>query len=189
MALSNSLLSLTVIAVIVVVVSGYLISYSVGMDTVADILFTGILDAAYAAHGGGDIILNLTGAWQVPDLPLQAPGYAFAQTQDDDTPPTFVSSEFDPLTGVLNITFSEPIDVTPKTNVDTLKIHIRESGNYTGDVTLTAGELGTAEDGDTIFFTLTSSHRAAVAGLAHAGTDDRPRRGARRVREPHRQHV
>ena len=49
--MSNSLSSSAVIAVIVVIVSGYVISYSVGIDTVADILFTGMLDSVYATHG------------------------------------------------------------------------------------------------------------------------------------------
>ena len=84
----------------------------------------------------------------------------------ENTPPTFVSSGLDLTTGVLRITFSETIDVTPKTNVDAAKIHIRESGTYSGGVTLTAGKLGTAFDGNTISFTLTLAHREAVKGLA-----------------------
>ena len=81
------------------------------------------------------------------------------------TPPTFVSSELDSATGVLTITFSEEIDATPATNVVPAKMHIRESGSYTGGITLAAGELGTAADGSTISFTLTASHLATVAGL------------------------
>ena len=61
--MSNSLLSSAVIAVIIVIVSGYVISYSVGMDTVADILFTGILDAVYATHG----VLSLTPTDSIDD--------------------------------------------------------------------------------------------------------------------------
>ena len=80
-------------------------------------------------------------------------------------PPIFVSSELDLSTGVLMITFSETIDVTPKTNVSPTKIHIRESGTYTGGVTLTTSELGTTADGDAISFTLTPAHLAAVRVL------------------------
>ena len=83
----------------------------------------------------------------------------------DSTPPTFVSSELDSATGALTITFSEEIDATPATNVVPAKIHVRESGSYTGGITLAAGELGTAADGSTISFTLTASHLATVAGL------------------------
>ena len=80
-------------------------------------------------------------------------------------PPTFVSSELDPATMVLTITFSETIDVTPKTNVNATKIHIRESGNYTGGgITLTAVELGTTADASTISFTLTEPLKT-VKGL------------------------
>ena len=54
--MSNSLLSSAVIAVIVVIVSGYAVSYSVGIDTVVDTVFTGMLDAAYATHGALSLI-------------------------------------------------------------------------------------------------------------------------------------
>ena len=106
------------------------------------------------------------GSWSLPDgiLSMGTPQYAFAQNPDS-TPPTFVSSGLDSTTGVLTITFSETIDVTPATNVVPTKIHIRESGNYTGGTTLSAGELGTTADGTTISFTLTASNNATVAGL------------------------
>ena len=103
----------------------------------------------------------------IPDLVAFAPlpGYAFAQTPPDDTPPTFVSSGLNLTAGNLAITFSEVIDVTPATNVVPSKIHVRESGSYTGGVTLTAGELGTTADGATISFTLNDAHLAAVAAM------------------------
>ena len=78
-------------------------------------------------------------------------------------PPTFVASELDIDAGVLTITFSETIDAA---NIVPAKIHVRETGNYTHGVTLTAGELGTGADGATVSFALTPSHLAAVAGLA-----------------------
>ena len=101
----------------------------------------------------------------IPDLAAFAPlpGYAFAQTPPDDTPPTFVSSRLNLTARNLAITFSEAIDVTPAANVVPSKIHVRESGSYTGGVTLTAGELGTTADGATISFTLNDAHIAAVA--------------------------
>ena len=106
--------------------------------------------------------LPTDGVRQVLDMAASAllPGYAFAQTSDT-TPPTFVSSALD--VSVLTITFSETIDAA---NIVPTKIHIRESGNYTHGVTLSAGELDTVDDGATISFTLTISHFAAVAGLA-----------------------
>ena len=109
---------------------------------------------------------HLTGnTWSIPDLSAPQSGYAFAQTPDS-TPPTFVSSELDPTTGVLTITFSETIDVTPKTNVDATKIHIRESGNYIGGgITLTAVELAPTTDASTISFTLTIPRLETVKGL------------------------
>ena len=109
---------------------------------------------------------RLTGdTWSILDLSAPQSGYAFAQTLDS-TPPTFVSSELNSVTGVLTITFSKTIDATPKTNVDVAKIHIRESGSYAGGITLTTGELVTATDAGTISFNLTKPHREAVARLA-----------------------
>ena len=107
------------------------------------------------------------GTWPALDLAALAPlpGYAFAQVQDDQ-PPTFASSGFNTATGVLTITFSEDIDVTPAANVVAARIHVRESGTYTGGITLTAGELGTAADASTISFTLTGPRLETVKGLA-----------------------
>ena len=114
----------------------------------------------YPPVGGTQPILDLAASALLP-------GYAFAQVPPpDSTPPTFVSSELDSATGVLTITFSEEIDVTPATDVVPTKIHIRESGSYTDGTTLAAGELGTTADGTTISFTLTAPHLTAVAGLA-----------------------
>ena len=97
-----------------------------------------------------------TNNWRMVDVTV---------TDIDSTPPTFVSSELDSTTGVLEITFSEAIDVTPATNVVPAKIHIRESGSYTGGITLSAGELDTAADGDTISFTLNAEYLETITGL------------------------
>ena len=84
-----------------------------------------------------------------------------------DPPPSFVSSILNNTSGALAITFSEDIDVTPATNVVPAKIHVRESGNYTGGgITLSAGELSTTADGATISFALNASRLATVAELA-----------------------
>ena len=112
----------------------------------------------YPPAGGIQPILDLAASALLP-------GYAFAQSPPDSTPPTFVSSELDSATGVLAITFSEDIDATPATSVVPDKIHIRESGSYTDGVTLGAGELATTVDGTVISFTLTESNLAAVKGL------------------------
>ena len=80
------------------------------------------------------------------------------------TPPTFDSSVLNNMTGVLRIVFSETIDVTPA-NVVPAKIHIRESGNYTGGITLSAGEFVTVVNDTAISFTLTESHLTTVTGL------------------------
>ena len=77
-------------------------------------------------------------------------------------PPAFVSSGLDFTTRNLAITFSEEIDAA---NIIPAKIHVRESGNYTHGVTLTATELVTAVDGTVILFTLNDAHLAPVAAM------------------------
>ena len=84
-------------------------------------------------------------------------------TVTDSVPPTFASSGLDVGTGVLTMTFSEAIDAT---SVVPSKIHLRERGSGTGGVSLTAGELGTAPDSETVSFTLTPSHLEAARGMA-----------------------
>ena len=137
--------------------------------------------------GGGGVMLHAgdpeqavasnlqTGTvWSVLDLAASASlsGYAFAQVQDS-TPPTFASSVLDIDTRVLTITFSETIDAA---NIVPTKMHIRESGNYTGGgITLSAGELDTVDDGSTISFILNTSRLAAVAGLATPELTIKPR--------------
>ena len=90
-----------------------------------------------------------------------SPVYPIGVTENP--PPTFVSSELDLSAEVLRITFSKTIDVA---NVVAAKIHVRESGNYTGGgITLTAAKLGTTTDASTISFNLTEQHLMAVAEL------------------------
>ena len=93
--MSNSLLSSAVIAVIVVVVSGYVISYSVDIDTVADVVFTAMLNVAYATHGvlslnatdsidnldGGT--LELDGAWDIATFKSGVQTYAIVTASND----------------------------------------------------------------------------------------------------------
>ena len=107
----------------------------------------------------------------------------FVQVQDS-TPPTFVSSGFDGT--ALTITFSETIAAA---NVDPAKIHVRESGSYAGGITLTAGELDTPADADTISFALTESNLAAVKGLDTPELTIEPGAVQDDGREPHRRHV
>ena len=109
--MSNSLLSSAVIAVIIVIVSGYVISYSVDTDTVADIIFTGILDVAYAAHGVlslnatdsiddlDDAALKLDGAWYITTFKSGVQTYAVVTTFNED--------------GVQILNITNPSNITP----------------------------------------------------------------------------
>ena len=116
---------------------------------------------AFSSDGAKMFVVGLAGD-AVNEYDLHS---VYPITVAGSTPPTFVSSELDSATGVLAITFSEEIDATPATNIVPTKIHVRESGTYTGGVTLTATELDTAADSTTVSFTLTSSHLTTVKGL------------------------
>ena len=138
----NSLLLSAVIAVIVVIVSGYAVSYSVGIDTVADIVFTGMLDAAYAEHGGGDIILNLTAAGSVADrnslLSLNG-AWGIAIFQSGTNTYAAVAASDDNVVQILNITDPDNIagagSITDNAHnlklLDVQDIAIFESGGHT----------------------------------------------------------
>ena len=82
---------------------------------------------SYPLAGGTQPILDLAASALLP-------GYAFAQVPDS-TPPTFVLSGLDIDTGTLTITFSETIDAA---SIVPARMHVRESGTYTGGVTLTS---------------------------------------------------
>ena len=134
----------------------------------AIVMTAGLLAAQPGGWTGAPSGAAVPDAWLLPSDAAFAgllPGYAFAQVQDN-TPPTFVSSVLNSTSGALAITFSEDIDVTPATNVVPAKMHVRESGNYTGGgITLSAGELATTADGTTISFALNASRLATVAAL------------------------
>ena len=79
-----------------------------------------------------------------------------------DMPPEFSSSALNVITGVFNITFNETIDHTAITPT---VIHIRENNTSTGGITLSASELDTTSNSDTISFTLNSTHLDLVNAL------------------------
>ena len=107
--MSNSLLSSAVIAVIIVIVSGYVISYSVGIDTVADIVFTGMLDSVYATHG----VLSLIPTDSIDDtyvgLDLDGAASVIIFESDGNTYAA-VTSYADDSVQILDIT--DPYDIT-----------------------------------------------------------------------------
>ena len=102
---------------------------------------------------------------RVADAASAADSEDITVTVADNPATRFASSGLDLGTGALTITFSEVIDATPQTSVNSSKMHVRESGTYTGGVTLTAGELATASDSATISYALTAQHQAAVHAM------------------------
>ena len=120
--MSNSLLSSAVIAVIVVIVSGYVVSYSVDMDTVADVVFTGLLDAAYAA---GEILsLNATdNITDTVDLKLANPSTITTFKSGSNTYAAVTS--FDEH-GVQILNITNPSNITAASNIgDTTSLHLK----------------------------------------------------------------
>ena len=105
MTLSNSLLSSAVIAVIIVIVSGYVISYGVDMDTVADIMFTGMLETVYAATDTTAPVISITG---------------------DDPVAIFVGDSYDDSDVICTDGVDPSPRLTPDIEVDTL-----QAGEYT----------------------------------------------------------
>ena len=141
--------------------------FDVSTASFADVTFpvspyNSVRGMAFSNDGAKMFVVNARGA----DIIEYTLSSVYPIRVTDGTPPTFVSSGFNTATGVLTITFSEDIDVTPAANVVAARIHVRESGTYAGGVTLTAGELGTAADASTISFTLNMSRLETVKGLA-----------------------
>ena len=130
-----------------------------------------VVDADKPATVGGDTVdISTVGQYTVTYNCTDEAGNNAPQVSRtvnvEATPPTFVSSGLDLSTRGLTIIFSETIDVTPAAKVDATKIHIRESGNYTGGgITLSASELVTTTDASTISFTLTMPHLETVEKL------------------------
>ncbi len=83
-------------------------------------------------------------------------------TVKDTTPPEFVSATYTAGPGVLNVTFSEPLD--PSKHVAP-KLHIQNAGSSSGGVTLSNGTI-TANGTNFITFTLGAANRTAVNSMS-----------------------
>ena len=83
-------------------------------------------------------------------------------TINDTTPPTFVSSTYDEGAGILRIAFSEPIYGF---TTDLSKLHVRESGQSSGGVTLT-GAASQSVSVDTLAVTLSASQKNTVNAMS-----------------------
>ena len=81
-------------------------------------------------------------------------------TINDTILPVFDSATYHTLTGILNMTFSEPIS----TPAELSKLHIRESGQTSGGVNMTDASSQSVS-GNTLVVTLSPSKRDAVNAL------------------------
>ena len=82
-------------------------------------------------------------------------------TSSPGTALTFSSATYSAETGILSITFSEPISTTP----DLSKLHIRESGQSSGGITLT-GATSQSVSVSTLTVTLSTSQKNAINGMS-----------------------
>ena len=81
-------------------------------------------------------------------------------TVSDDVAPEIVSVIMDTVTGILEITFSDRIDVTPASRVYTEDMTIHDSGQ---SVSLTGATLRTDADSAVIFIELTEDQHQSIA--------------------------
>ncbi len=122
--------------------------------------------------GGTD--KNSVNAMAVPQLDIDAgavsdsAGNAIASvanqtiTVRDTIKPTFASAAYRTATGVLNVTFSEPLDSSKHV---ASKFHIRNAGSGSGVVTLSNVAI-TANGTDFITFTLGAANKTAVNSMS-----------------------
>ena len=85
----------------------------------------------------------------------------------DATAPTFTSAtlNLNDNNRQIVITLSEPVDVTPQTNVDLTKLFVSQTGGL-NVVALTGATVNTFSDGTAVTITLTEAQRAAIVALA-----------------------
>ena len=84
-------------------------------------------------------------------------------TVNDTAAPEIVSATLDQVTGILEITFSDRVDVTPATNVYLGGMTVSDSGQ---SITLTGATLKTVADSAVISIEMTGDQRRSVAALA-----------------------
>ena len=155
------------------------ISAQVGFDTDIDNYDISGPDADDFIITGGQLVLNSpsdhssksvyeitigANTTKVSSLYLNVEPSISASIQVDPpvgTPPTFSSAAYIAETGVLTVTFSEPISTT----VDLSKLHARESGESSGGVTLT-GASSNSVSGSTLTVTLSATQQSAVESMA-----------------------
>ena len=85
-----------------------------------------------------------------------------AVTVQDTIKPTFTSAAYKTGSGVLNVTFSEPLDSSKHV---ASKFHIRNAGSGSGGVTLSNDAI-TANGTDFITFTLGAANKTAVNSMS-----------------------
>ena len=84
--------------------------------------------------------------------------------EPDRQSPSLISTELDEQTGIMSMTFSEAVDVTPASRVVLSGIGVRAANEQpTQAVRLGGGTVNTAADGQTVTVTLTEAQRAALA--------------------------
>ena len=100
----------------------------------------------------------------------------------DTIKPTFTSAAYNSGSGVLTVTFSEPLDSSKH---DASKFHIRNAGQSTGGITMSDGTI-TNNGTDSLTFTLSANNRTSVNALAAPPSGHRRGSGTRYGGQPNR---
>ncbi len=115
---------------------------------------------------------NTANALDTPQLDVETgavsdvAGNGIAATADlpiivtDGAAPNLVSATYSTGTGILNVTFNEPISAT----ADLSKLHVRDQGRFSGGVTMT-GVTFLSVSGSTLTVTLSTSQKDAVNAM------------------------
>ena len=80
----------------------------------------------------------------------------------DTTPPAISSASYNATDGTLTISFSEAID---SSTYDASKIHVRDSGQDTGGVTLSNDDITSSGDSDSITFDLGDADTVSINAM------------------------
>ena len=94
---------------------------------------------------------------------------------EDDTPPSVSGADIDldnTRTNILRVTFDRTVDLTPASNVNLTKFHIRQSGQATGGVSMDgAAIIPDAGDAKTVSILISDDQRKGILALGQSSLE------------------
>lgn len=123
--------------------------------------------AAVSAGGSLSLVADAGALRDLAGNPA-APISQALSAEPDRQSPSLVSAEVDEETGIMSMTFSESVDVTPSSRVVLSSVGVRAFNEQPGQAVRLDGDLGTAvlntaSDGPRLDITLTEAQRASLA--------------------------